>query len=108
MHDLKRHQLADGVEAVWAVPSSGFGHVADELPLPFLTRSGLEQTPRFGGEESELISGQLSLPAPYGYLDRPWPWQQRLFNLPRRRANIYWRNLFLSRCNPQRFFSFLE
>lgn len=92
MSGIHRRQLSDGTDIVWTVPLSGMGHVADEQPLPYLQRHGIELTPRYGGEEQNLQSGLLSLPLPYGYVASGWPWRQRLFNLTRRRINIYWRN----------------
>lgn len=108
MSGIQKRQLADGTDVIWTVPLSGMGHVADEQPQPYLQRSGLELTPRFGGEERHPQSGLTSLPFPYGYLTHQWPWRQRLFNLPRRRVNIYWRNLFKDPTRADRLFHFLE
>jgi len=107
MSGIQKRQLADGTDVVWTVPLSGMGHVADEQPLPYLQRHGVELTPRFGGEEQNPQSGLTSLPLPYGYLANPWPWRQRLFNLPRRRINIYWRNIFKDATRSDRLFHFL-
>ena len=108
MSGIQRHQLADGTDVVWAVPLSGMGHVADEQPLPYLQKQGVELTPRFGGDEQNPQSGLTSLPMPYGYLATAWPWKQRLFNLPRRRAHIYWRNIFKDATRSDRLFHFLD
>lgn len=108
MSALKRHQLPNGTDVVWAVPLSGMGHTADEQPLPYLHRCGIELTPRYGGEESQPESGLKSLPIPYGFLSTGWPWRQRLFNLPRRRINIYWRNIFRDATRKDRLFHFIE
>lgn len=108
MSGIQRRQLADGTEVIWAVPLSGMGHVADEQPLPYLQQNGVELTPRFGGEEDLEESGATSLPLPYGFLATHWPWRQRLFNLPRRRINIYWRNIFRDATRKDRLFHFIE
>lgn len=101
-------ELDNGAEAVWAVPLSGYGHVADEQPLPYIHYHGKELTPRFGGEESRYESSIASLPLPYGKLGDNWPIKQRLFNMSRKRMNIYWRNLFNSFCNREGNFYLLE
>ncbi|NBD19545.1 hypothetical protein GTZ97_02505 [Aquabacterium fontiphilum] len=90
-------QLSPRVTAAWATPTSGYGHVADEQPLPFLTADGLELTPRFGGEPGQPGTERAQLGLPYGVLDQAWPLRQRLFNWPRRRVNLYWRELFRTR-----------
>ncbi len=108
MSGIQRRRLADGTDVIWAVPLSGMGHVADEQPQPYLHRCGMELTPRFGGEELHKESGITSLPLPYGYLSTQWPWRQRLFNLQRRRINIYWKNIFRDFTRTNRFFHFLE
>ena len=108
MSGIQRRQLADGTDVIWTVPLSGMGHVADEQPQPYLQRHGVELTPRFGGEEHLLESGPLSLPLPYGFLATQWPWRQRLFNLPRRRINIYWRNIFKDATRKDRLFHFVD
>lgn len=108
MSEVQRRQLVDGTDVIWAVPLSGMGHVADEQPQPYLQRCGIELTPRFGGEENHQQSGMTSLPLPYGYLATKWPWRQRLFNLPRRRVNIYWRNIFKNATRGDHLFHFLE
>lgn len=107
MSSIQRRQLTDGTDVVWAIPLSGMGHVADEQPLPYLHKHGVELTPRFGGEEQYSKSGLTSLPLPYGYLANSWPWRQRIFNLPRRRINIYWRNIFKDATRNDRLFHFL-
>jgi hypothetical protein len=105
---IQRRQLANGTEVVWATPLSGFGHVADEQPLPYLQRAGTELSPRFGGEESDSRCNIASLPMPYGRLATPWPWEQRLFNISRRRVNVYWRNVARSMCRDDLMFFFIE
>lgn len=109
MNDLIPRQIpfADAM-AIWAVPLSGFGHVADEQPMPYIQRDGQSLTPRFGGEEDCDATGLASLPIPYGKLRSPWPYAQRLFNFPRRRANIYWRLAFRSRSRADGMFFFAE
>ena len=108
MSGIQRRQLPNGTDVVWAVPLSGMGHTADEQPLPYLHWRGMGLTPRFGGEESLAESGIKSLPLPYGFLSASWPWRQRLFNLPRRRINIYWRNIFKDATRKDRLFHFIE
>lgn len=108
MSGIQRCRLPDGTNVVWAVPLSGMGHVADEQPLPYIQRRGVELTPRFGGEEQQRESGLTSLPVPYGYLAGRWPWRQRIFNFPRRRINIYWRNIFKDATRKDRLFHFIE
>lgn len=83
--------------AVWAVPTSGYGHAADEQPLPFISVDGEELTPRFGGESGQTGTDRSLLGLPWGVLGQAWPWHQRWFNLPRRRVNLYWREVFRSR-----------
>lgn len=108
MSGIHRKQLSNGVQVIWATPLSGFGHIADEQPLPYLHCSNLELTPRFGGEEKFKSSGINSLPVPYGRLMGRWPWKQRLFNLLRRRINIYWRNILQHRTRSDKMFYFIE
>lgn len=108
MSGIQRRKLANGADVVWAVPLSGMGHIADEQPLPYVNCRGVELTPRFGGEESLVESGCESLPLPYGFLASAWPWRQRLFNLPRRRINIYWRNVFRDASRQNGLFHFIE
>lgn len=108
MNGIHRRQLRDGTDVIWAVPLSGMGHVADEQPLPYLQQHGIELTPRFGGEEHLAESGTNSLPLPYGLLATQWPWRQRIFNLSRRRINIYWRNIFRDATRKDGLFHFLE
>lgn len=105
---IVRHRLDDQTEVIWATPTSGYGHLADEQALPYLHRSGRELTPRFGGEESLPECGPQTLGLPFGTLAHAWPLRQRLFNLPRGRINLYWRNVFKSRCNPDKLFFFLS
>lgn len=99
---------SSGAAVFWAVPLSGYGYVADEQPLPYISKDGVDLTPRFGGEESLLCSDISSLPLPYGKLGVPWSMLQRLFNFFRKRINIYWRNIFVSRCRKDRTYYFLE
>jgi len=81
----------------WAVPTSGYGEPCDEQPLPFIAGPHEAETPRYGGEAGWPGTGWETLPLPSGRLAQPWPLAQRLFNLPRRRVHLYWRNLFRSR-----------
>lgn len=109
MKDLKVRTISVGsCIAIWAVPLSGYGHVADEQPLPYIQCGNLALTPRFGGEEDNNATGIASLPLPYGKLSGAWPLSQRLFNLPRRRVNIYWRNIFNSFTRTDGNFYFAE
>lgn len=108
MIGIHKKQLSNGVQVIWSTPLSGFGHIADEQPLPYLHSNNIELTPRFGGEEQCESSGIDSIPLPYGKLTNTWPWRQRLFNLLRRRVNIYWRNILQSRCRSDRYFYIIE
>ncbi|TDM56046.1 hypothetical protein [Aliivibrio fischeri] len=103
-----KEKLKCGAEVIWSVPLSGFGHVADEQPLPYIHFNGIELTPRYGAEEALIPSSIQSLPLPYGKLKKNWPIQQRLFNLTRKKINIYWRNLFKTFCRKDKMFYFLE
>lgn len=105
---IRLTHLAPDNSVLWAVPLSGYGHVADEQPLPYLHLAGDEATPRFGGEASQAGCGLDSVGLPQGKLAEPWPWRQRLFNLPRRNVNQYWRNLTQSRCRSGGTFHLLE
>jgi hypothetical protein len=105
---VKRFKLSKGIEGFWSVPTSGYGHTADEQPLPYMELGGVPLTPRFGGEEAFETSNNDSLPLPYGFLRDEWPIKQKIFNLFRRRINIYWRNLFKSRCRVDKKFLFIE
>lgn len=103
MSAIAIHRLAGGpapIDVAWAVPTSGHGHTADEQALPFIAMDGQALTPRFGGESGWPECGPATLGLPWAELDQPWPWSQRLFNLPRRSANLYWRELFKSRTDP--------
>lgn len=109
MKDLQIKKISVGsCDAIWAVPLSGYGHVADEQPLPYIHCGDLALTPRFGGEEDSDTTGIASLPLPYGKLAGAWPLSQRLFNLPRRRVNVYWRNIFKSFTRADGTFYFAE
>ncbi|NOH45056.1 hypothetical protein F0259_14750 [Vibrio cyclitrophicus] len=103
-----KEKLKCGAEVIWSVPLSGFAHVADEQPLPYIHCNGVELTPRFGGEEALTASSVESLPLPYGKLKKNWPIKQRLFNLTRKKINIYWRNIFATFCRNDKIFYFLE
>ncbi len=97
--------LPCGAQVVWVAPTGGFGHIADEQPMPYINFNHIPLTPRFGGEESEPESSIVSLPLPWGVFQERWPFAQKLFNLFRRRINIYWRNLFNSfNRNDRKFF----
>lgn len=87
--------LANGAEVIFAVPTGGYGHIADEQPFPFILHNGIVLTPRYGGEESFEVSGVNSLPLPRGIIER-WPLKQTFFNILRRRVNIYWKNIVRS------------
>ena len=103
---FSKHQLDCGAEVVIAIPTGGFGHAADEQPLPYIKQQDYDLTPRFGGDESFLESGYDSLPLPKGKLTTGWPFKQSLFNFYRRRINIYWRNVFKSFNNHKPDFMF--
>jgi hypothetical protein len=105
---IVQHQLDAHTNITWATPTSGFGHVDDEQPLPYVHHNGNELTPRFGGEESILGCKPSTIGLPFGVLDQPWPIVQDLFNLPRRRINIYWREIFHSCSNQNGDFIFLQ
>jgi hypothetical protein len=100
--------LKCGAEVIWSIPLSGFGHVADEQPLPYIHHNGIELTPRYGGEEALTASSIESLPLPYGKLKESWPFKQKTFNLIRKKINIYWRNIFATFCRNDKMFYFLE
>lgn len=108
MSKIIKNKLSNGVEIIWAVPLSGFGHVADEQPLPYLHINNNELTPRFGGEEANVESALPSLPLPFGKLSEDWPIRQKIFNASRKKVNIYWRNIFKSFCRRDRVFYFAE
>jgi len=103
-----KEKLKCGAEVIWSVPLSGFAHVADEQPLPYIHFNGVELTPRYGGEESLVASSIESLPLPYGKLKKNWPIKQKIFNLTRKKINIYWRNIFTTLCRSDKMFYFLE
>jgi len=103
-----KDRLKCGAEVVWSIPLSGFGHIADEQPLPYIHHNGLELTPRYGGEEALTASSVESLPLPYGKLKKSWPLKQKIFNLTRKKINIYWRNIFSTFCRNDKVFYFLE
>lgn len=108
MPQIKAGKLDCGASYAWATPLGGFGYIADEQPLPFLTANGIELTPRYGGEETLKECQRNSLPLPQGLLATPRPSAQKLFSLYKRRANIYWRNLFKCIPNNGRNFHFLD
>lgn len=103
------HRCLDGrTDVMWAVPTSGFGHLADEQPLPFIYRDGVGLTPQCGGDAALVDCGPTRVGLPYGLLRGNWPLAQRVFNLPRRSLNLYWRNAFKSRSRRDRLFFFHE
>lgn len=108
MKITKHKMMGCDAEAIWATPLSGYGHTADEQPLPYIQLKGKELTPRFGGEDSNTATNAYSLPLPYGQLANKWHPLQKLFNLPRRRTNIYWRNIFHSMTRKDKMFFFSE
>lgn len=101
-------KLSESIQGFWAVPLSGYGHTADEQPMPYLENEGIALTPRFGGEENKTESNNESLPLPKGKLKTKWPLAQRIFNLFRRRINIYWRNVFKTHTRIDKQFLFIE
>ncbi len=90
-----KETLSNGAEVIYAIPTGGYGHAADEQPLPYIRHNGKSITPRFGGDEESAESSYYSLPLPVGRL-MEWPLSQSAFNFFRRRVNIYWRNIFCS------------
>jgi hypothetical protein len=105
---IEKKSISNDVSVVWATPLSGYAHTADEQPMPYLHCPNGELTPRFGGEEADARSNKASLPLPFGTLMGGWPMCQRIYNLPRRNLNIYWRNLFKSRTVKDEKFYFIE
>ncbi|MDO6527448.1 hypothetical protein Q4519_17345 [Motilimonas sp. 1_MG-2023] len=99
--------IIDEAYYFWATPTGGFGHIADEQPLPFIFDSECQYTSRYGGEESNEQSGIKSLPLPWGRLKQSLSLQQWLNNFLKRKVNIYWRNLFSSFSNNNEHFFFL-
>ena len=95
-------------DLLWATPTSGYGHDADEQPLPYLHVGSLELTPRFGGEPGSLPLAFQAVGLPYGFLGTGWPVSQRMFNTPRRRVNLYWKELLRSRCPKDGCFLFRD
>lgn len=108
MSGLLRHTPCADVDVVWAIPTSGYGHLADEQPLPYIHCAGFELTPRFGGEASWPECAPQTLGMPWGILKQPWPIAQRLFNFPRRSVNLYWREFRRSRNDKNGQFLFLN
>lgn len=106
MRQLQIERLPEGVEVLWAVPTSGYGHVADEQALPRILDQGLELTPSMSGDPTQCPPDIIGLP--HGKLNQAWPMRQRLFNLPRRSVNLYWREAFQSRCRSDGHFRFWE
>ena len=95
-------------EGFWAIPTSGYGHICDEQPLPYLRNNYGDLTPRLGGENNENNYSSEIIPLPYGKLKNKWPTIQRIFNINRRKINIYWRYIYKSRCNSERIFFFYD
>jgi len=108
MKDVVVKKLANGAQVMWSLPTGGFGHAADEQPLPYIRYKGKSLTPRYGGDESIMQAGYESIPLPSFRLVDGWPLSQKIFNLFRRRINIYWRNLFATLCRPDNKFLFSE
>ncbi len=106
--NIFQRKLGGGATVIWATPLSGYGHIADEQPLPYIHYKGNELTPRFGGEEGQVGSEPHTVGLPWGVLKNKWPLKQRIFNIFRKNINIYWRNIFVSRCKVDDFFYFLE
>ena len=106
MKDLYFFRLSNGAEGFWATPTSGFGHICDEQPLPYFKYKRKDISPRLGGEEDNYEYTKKIIPLPYGKLKKPWPIKQRIFNINRKRTNIYWRNFFKSNCSRDRLFLF--
>ncbi len=109
MNQIKKfHIEKNKTEGFWAIPTSGYGHLCDEQPLPYLRNNYGDLTPRLGGENNENNYSSEIIPLPYGKLTNKWPIIQRIFNINRRKINIYWRNIYKSRCNPERIFFFYD
>ncbi|MCE8014830.1 hypothetical protein HOP62_01925 [Halomonas sp. MCCC 1A17488] len=100
-------QLSPNITITWATPLGGYGHVADEQPLPYICMNGREMTPRFGGEEGPCETSVQTLPLPSGVLHSKLPIKDRIVNVSKRRVNIYWRNGFHSFVDNVRFW-FIE
>ena len=105
---IVRYRIDATTDVLWATPTSGYGYVADEQPLPYVHRAGIELTPRFGGEETIACCAFETVGLPHGILATSWPVVQRWFNLPRRAVNLYWRNILQSRTRPDRRFLFMH
>src|SRR6266702_2984118 len=103
---IVRRRLDEQTDVVWATPTSGYGHAADEQPLPYVHRAGEELTPRFGGEEGIACCAPESVGLPRGVLADLWPLAQRWFDLGRRPVNRDWRNVLRSRSRRDRRFLF--
>ena len=108
MNEIKKIKYHNEIEGFWAVPTSGFGHLCDEQPLPYLRRKDQDLTPRLGGEINANNYSERIIPLPYGKLSGSWPKKQKFFNFTRRKINIYWKNIFKSRCNKERIFYFYD
>lgn len=105
---IAHYKAGSCTDVVWATPTSGYAHIADEQPLPYIYRSGMALTPMFGGEGSQPECGCEVLGLPFGALAQRWPFAQWFFNFPRRSINLYWRNIFKTRCRSDRVFYFHE
>lgn len=105
---IAHHRIDSRTDVIWATPTSGYAHLADEQPLPYIYRNGFPLTPMFGGEGSQAECGCEVLGLPFGTLAQPWHVAQRIFNFPRRSINLYWRNIFKTRCRSDRKFYFYE
>ena len=109
MNPIKKISLSKfSIEGFWAIPTSGYGNVCDEQPLPYLRNKYGDLTPRLGGEINENNYSPEIVPLPHGKLTKKWPISQRFFNLNRRKINLYWKNIFKSKCNRKKIFLFFE
>ena len=108
MEDLRFFNLNNDIEGFWAKPGSGFGHICDEQPLPYLRSNNIDLSPRLGGEENENNYTTKVVPLPYGNLSQKWPLKQKIFNFFRKPINIYWRKFFISKCPKNKLFLFLD
>ena len=106
MQDLSFFRLNNFVEGFWALPTSGFGNICDEQPLPYFKYKNIDISPRLGGELGQNNYDEKIIPLPYGKLKNVWPIKQRLFNLNRKRTNLYWKKFFENRCPKNKLFTF--
>ena len=106
MKDICFFRLSNKVEGFWANPTSGFGNICDEQPLPYFKLKNYDISPRLGGEVGKNLYNEKIIPLPYGKLKNSWPIKQRFFNLRRKKTNLYWKRIFESNCPSNKLFLF--